>query len=79
MVPKADRRVAVVSLREHDGEDQLHNPDGGQLFPDMFSSYPVHPLHYSSGYRSRHEDQDDRSGQFPPDGRGEAVHPHHPQ
>lgn len=66
-------------MRDHAREDQLHNPDDSQLFPDMFPACPLHPLHHPGGHRSRHQDQDDRSGQFPPDGRGEAVHPRRPQ
>jgi len=79
LVPKINRRVAIESLRDYDGENRLHDPDGGQLFPNMFPAYPMHSLHYPSGHRSRHQDQNDRSGQFHPNGRGEAVHPHHPQ
>lgn len=79
MVSEANRRVATESLRDHNGEARLRNTDDRQLLLDMFPPNSVHTLHHSGGYRSRHQDQNDRSGQFHSDGRGETVHPHCPQ
>jgi len=79
MVPEANRHVAADSLRKHDGEIHLYDPDSDQLLLDMFPVNTVYSLYHSGRHQSRHEDPDDRSAQFYTDGHGKAVHPNRSQ